>query len=218
MADNGGLKLVGVPEFKDEFQAIAISDEIEEEMTAINAIYGDHTWEIETAFTSDTGQPKIRTCLRLPGRHVSGGSDSDAAEDGGMSLKILLPGAYPQVQPEFQDVARWNKLDTRSRNICIIYLLAVHAVFTPGAVCMYDVMEHAAERVAFLDGGGALDAASLWLTPETKEQLEWTRWAGLDACDSTRWVECTICRDDCLALRMVHLPCGCYYCPGCLKS
>ncbi|KAK2615343.1 hypothetical protein N8I77_002106 [Diaporthe amygdali] len=212
MSGDGQLKFIGVPSFTTDFEVVDISDEIKEELTVINSIYGDGTWEIETTY-SENGNSKIRTRLRLP-------LHPDFEEE--VSLNIVLPLAYPNEPPEFKGVSKWNKLPPRKRNICSLVFLAIHELFEPGGVCMYEVMEYVTERSALLDDCGMLLVAdprkSQDVKPSLIDELQWTNWYDLDVSNIAAEATCTVCMDEGLAFRMAPLPCGCYYCITCFNG
>lgn len=212
MAEQGHLKLIGVPQFSTDFEVIDISDEIREEIIAINSIYGDGTWEIETTY-NENNYSKIRTRLRPPTK--------DFSEDD-VSLNIVLPSTYPHQRPEFKGVSKWNKMPQRDRNICMLVFVAVHEIFEPGNVCMYEVLENVSDRSTLLDDSGKLDATgvnkSKGVAPGLVDELQWTLWDDLDVSNITAEAYCTVCMDGNLAFRMVPLPCGCYYCMTCFAS
>ena len=176
----------------------SIPQKVRGEMLAINTTHGAGTWKLEAAF-SKNGKSYIRTCLRLPCQ---------------VKLNVLLPGTYPQEQPAFQpvEIARWNKLPTRERNICLITFFAVSSVFQPHTVCMQETIEAVEKRIAFIDDAGKVVNWNLWLTPELKKELRWTKSRNIDATELTKQETCPICFDECLASSMVPLPCGCHYC------
>lgn len=212
MAEQGRLKLIGVPQFSTDFDVVDISDEIREEIIVINSIYGDGTWEIETTYNQD-GSSKIRTRLRPPTK--------DFSEDD-VSLNIVLPSTYPYQRPEFKGVGKWNKLPQRDRNICMLVFAAVHEIFEHGNVCMYEVLEHVSDRSTLLDDSGKLGATSAskskGVAPGLVDELQWTLWDDLDVSNIAVEAYCTVCMDEGLAFRMVPLPCGCYYCMTCFTS
>lgn len=213
MTAQGQLKVIGVPQFTTEFEVLDIPDEIQEEIIAINSIYGDNTWEIETTY-NENGSSKIRTRLRPPSQ--------DPSEDV-VSLNIVLPSTYPRQRPEFKGVNKWNKLPQRQRNICILIFVAFHELFEPGNVCMYEVLEHVADRSGHLDENGVLDATDAGkphgVAPGLVDELQWTVWREcLDASNIAAEATCTVCMDDDLAFRMAPLPCGCHYCMSCFTS
>lgn len=212
MAGQGPLKFIGVPQFTTDFEVVNISDEIREEVIVINSIYGDGTWEIETAY-NEKGSSKIRTRLRPPTKDLS---------EHDVSLNIVLPSRYPHQRPEFKGVSKWNKLPQRDRNICMLVFAAVHEIFEPGDVCMYEVLENVSDRSNLLDDSGKLDAKgaskSKGVAPGLVDELQWTLWDDLDVSNIAAEAYCTVCMDEGLAFRMVPLPCGCYYCMTCFTS
>lgn len=212
MAEQGHVKLIGVPQFSTDFDVVDISDEIREEIIAINSIYGDGTWEIETTYKQD-GSSKIRTRLRP--------LTKDFSEDD-VSLNIVLPSTYPHQRPEFKGVSKWNKLPQRDRNICMLVFAAIHEIFEHGNVCMYEVLENVSDRSTLLDDSGKLDATvaskSKDVAPGLVDELQWTLWDDLDISNIAAEAYCTVCMDEDLAFRMVPLPCGCYYCMSCFIS
>lgn len=211
MADQGQLRLIGVPQFATEFEVVDISDEIEGEMLAINSIYGEGTWKIETTYI-DKGSPKIRTRLKIPAQ------DPSSVEEG-VSLNIVLPSTYPHQRPEFKGVNKWAKLSRRDRNICILVFVAIHQHFGTGNVCMYEALEHVAERSSLLDDSGVLDASKTRdAEPDLVDELQWTFWNDLDISSISTETSCTVCMDEGLAFQMAPLPCGCYYCMTCFTG
>ncbi|KAG6359199.1 hypothetical protein INS49_012719 [Diaporthe citri] len=212
MAEQGQLKVIGVPQFTTDFEVVDISDEIQEEIIAINSIYGDGTWEIETTY-NESGSSKIRTRLRPPVQ--------DALEDD-VSLNIVLPSTYPHERPEFKEASKWSQLHPRKRNICILTFVAIHELFEPGNVCMYEVLEYVADRSSLLDDIGMLDATdartSHGVAPGLVDELQWTLWDDLDVSNISAEAACTVCMDDDLAFRMAPLPCGCHYCMTCFTT
>lgn len=212
MAQQGHVKLIGVPQFSTDFDVVDISDEIREEIIAMNSIYGDGTWEIETTYKRD-GSDKIRTRLKPPTK--------DFSEDD-VSLNIVLPSTYPHQRPEFKGVNKWNKLPQRDRNICMLVFAAVHEIFEPGNVCMYEVLENVSDRSTLLDDSGKLDATSAskfkGVAPGLVDELQWTLWDDLNVSNIAAEVCCTVCMDEDLAFRMMALPCGCYYCTTCFNG
>lgn len=212
MAQQGQLKFIGVPQFTADFEAVDISDEIQEEIIAINSIYGDGTWEIETTYNEE-GSSKIRTRLRLPAKDPSNDS---------VSLNIVLPSTYPHERPEFKGVSKWNRLPQRNRNMCMLVFVAIYETFQPGNVCMYEALEYVSDRSSLLDDSGELDATgtsgSQDVAPGLMDELQWTLWDDLDVSNIAAEAYCTVCMDEDLAFRMAPLPCGCYYCITCLTS
>ncbi|KAK7722543.1 hypothetical protein SLS64_001080 [Diaporthe eres] len=212
MSEQGQLKLIGVPQFTTDFEVVDISDEIQEEIIAINSIYGDGTWEIETTY-NENGSSRIRTRLRPPGK--------DPLEDD-FSLNIVLPSTYPREPPEFKEAGKWSKLHPRQRNICTLVFVAIHELFEPGNVCMYDVLEYVADRSSLLDDSGMLDATeareSHGVAPGLMDELQWTLWDDLDVSNISAEAACTVCMDDDLSFRMAPLPCGCHYCMACFTT
>lgn len=212
MAEQGQLKLIGVPQFTTDFEVVDISDEIQEEIIVINSIYGDGTWEVETTY-NENGSSRIRTRLRPPGK--------DPLEDD-FSLNIVLPSTYPREPPEFKEAGKWSKLHPRQRNICTLVFVAIHELFEPGNVCMYDVLEYVADRSSLLDDSGMLDATeareSHSVAPGLMDELQWTLWDDLDVSNISAEAACTVCMDDDLSFRMAPLPCGCHYCMACFTS
>lgn len=212
MTGQGQLKVIGVPQFTTDFDVVDISDEIQEEIIVINSIYGDGTWEIETTYT-ENGSSKIRTRLRPPAK--------DPSEEK-VSLNVVLPSTYPHERPEFKGVGRWNRLPQRNRNICMLVFVAIHEIFEPGNVCMYEALEYVSDRSSLLDDGGKLDVTdaskSQGVAPGLMNELQWTLWDDLDVSNIAAEVCCTICMDEGLAFRMAPLPCGCYYCTTCFTS
>lgn len=206
------LKLIGVPQFATDFEVIDISDEIHEEITVINSIYGDSTWEIETTY-SENGSSKIRTRLRPP--------TQNPLEDD-LSLNVVLPSTYPRERPEFKEASKWNKLDPLKRNIFTLVFLGIHELFEPGNVCMYEVLEYVRDRSALLDYCGMVDATgaseSHGVAPGLVDELQWTLWDDLDVSNISHEAACTVCMDEDLAFRMAALPCGCHYCMTCFTS
>lgn len=212
MAEQGQLKLIGVPHFSTDFEVVDISAEIREEIIVINSIYGGGTWEIETTY-KENNSSKIRTRLKPPTK--------DFSEDD-VSLNIVLPSTYPYQRPEFKGVSKWNKMPQRDRNICMLVFVAVHEIFEPGNVCMYEVLENVSDRSTLLDDSGKLDATgatkSKGVAPGLVGELQWTLWDDLDVSNIAAEAYCTICMDEDVAFRMVPLPCGCYYCMTCFTS
>lgn len=211
MAAQGQLQLIDVPHFTTDFEVVDISDEIQEEIIVLNSIYGDGTWEIETTY--ENGSSKIRTRLKPP--------VNDPCEDT-VSLNIVLPSTYPHERPEFKGISKWRKLPKRNQSICILVFAAIHELFKPGNVCMYEALEYVADRGALLDDGGKLDAKhasrSQGVGPGLEDELQWTLWDDLDVSNVTAEATCTVCMDEDLAFRMAPLPCGCYYCMTCFTS
>ncbi|KAL1859548.1 hypothetical protein Daus18300_009549 [Diaporthe australafricana] len=212
MAANGQLKLIGIPRFATDYEVVEISDKIKDELTAINSIYGDGTWEIETTY-SEHGSAKIRTRLRLP---LQDGFDDE------VSLNIVLPSTYPQKRPEFKGFSGTNALSQHKRNICVLMFVGIHDLFEPGLVCMYEAIQYVQERSPLLDESGMLGAPdaieSHGITPDLMEELQWTLWDDLDVSNVAAEATCTVCMDEDLAFRMAPLPCGCHYCMTCLSE
>lgn len=211
MAEEGQLKLIGVPQFATDFEAVDIPDEIQEEIIAINSIYGDGTWKIETTYI-ENGSSKIRTRLRPPAQ------DGSSFEDG-VSLNIVLPSTYPHQRPEFKAVDKWSKLPQRQRNICVLIFAAIHQLFETGNVCMYEILEYVADRINLLDDSGMLDTSrSRGIATGLVDELQWTLWNDLDVSNIATETACTVCMDEGLAFQMAPLPCGCHYCMTCFTG
>jgi hypothetical protein len=213
MADQGQLKLIGVPQFATDFEVVDVSEEIREEILAINSIYGDGTWEVETTYI-ENGKPKIRTRLRPPAREQDPSSPGDR-----VSLNVVLPSTYPQERPEFKGVGKWKSLSPGHRNVCILVVEAVYRLYEAGSVCMYQALEFVADRSSLLDEDGRLDAVKARdVAPGLVEELQWTHWDDVDVSNITAVAECTVCMDEGLAFQMAPLPCGCHYCLTCFTG
>ncbi|EJT69673.1 impact family protein [Gaeumannomyces tritici R3-111a-1] len=135
-----------------------MSEELQDEVEALNSIYGDGT-------LSPSGDPDIYI-LQLPGGNSNGDGDlpssstAPAAEDR-PSLRLRLPASYPDEPPAVLGThSSGGRAPGAAARHLALFRQALGAAYQPGAVCLFDALEELARLREDEDAAIAAAAAA----------------------------------------------------------
>ncbi|KAL8383119.1 hypothetical protein RB595_006737 [Gaeumannomyces hyphopodioides] len=131
-----------------------MSEELQDEVEALNSIYGEGT-------LSPSGDPDIYI-LQLPGGGDGDPSSSTApvAEDR-PSLRLRLPASYPDEPPAVLGIhSSGGRAPGAAARDLALFRQALGAAYQPGVVCLFDALEELARLREDEDAAAAAAAAA----------------------------------------------------------
>ncbi|PNY25327.1 V-type proton atpase catalytic subunit a [Tolypocladium capitatum] len=154
----------------DDMELPAMSDELLDEVEAINSIYGEDS----LACADDDASP-CTYILRLPG--------------GASSLRLRFPASYPTEPPSVLGTqhSSGGVKGAGARDLGL-FRDVLAAAFQPGAVCLFDAVEEFGRRAA--EGGAAGDDVDAPTTQTTHDAPSGPRPQDADppAAERPRWI------------------------------
>jgi RWD domain/Zinc finger, C3HC4 type (RING finger) len=175
-----------------------LNTELEDEVGALNAIYGDSTLTIASYGESYT------TCLLK-------------SEDGPYSWEIRFPASYPSEAPNVVGIdSLWMSIGPKTKQEATRIQRIVEESFTPGQVCMFDVVNmlrvQAKMEVPKDSVEEFVQTSSLSTTSRVPpRQLP-------DFADLESLTQCGSCLDEYMMVDLAKLPCRHTFCPECVQS
>lgn len=133
-----------------------MSEELQDEIEALNSIYGDGT-------LSPSGDPDIYI-LQLPSSSTGDDDPSSAASTAAEdrpSLRLRLPTSYPDEPPAVLGThSSGGRAPGAAAWDLALFRQALGAVYQPGAVCLFDALEELARLREDDDSAAAAAAAA----------------------------------------------------------
>jgi hypothetical protein len=175
-----------------------LNTELEDEVDAVNAIYGESTLTITSFSESYT------TCLLK-------------SEDGPFSWEIRFPTSYPAEPPYIVGIdSLWMSIGSKTKLATTKMQQLIDESFTPGQVCMFDVVNvlqvQARMEVPQNSVQEFVQTSSLSTSSKNPpRQLQ-------DFADLESLAQCASCLDEYMTVDLVKLPCHHIFCPDCIQS
>lgn len=208
-----------------------ISESLSDEVKAINAIYGETTFQIVSIMDE-----KVRALFRLPTTTYMTDRPVFDWDKGVWTVKrqihatatdvaffIDFPSGYPTDSPVLRGLDA-SMQEYRERSLWRYHLLmfcALQQVFVSGLVCMFDLVELVLPLLTGFTEDG-LDLARLQtVVPEfdgSNKRWRWTYLSFVDMAKAFVKTECAICLDVGFGFEMVPFFCGHFFCFDCFQS
>ena len=151
---------VTIPTSQSGQKGTSMSDDLENEISAINSIYGDGTFVLSNDESAhDLSSTAAIYCISIPDQDVS--------------LRVQCPPSYPQDQPlSFIGVIAVGESVPKGYGQHVLALAQdiVGEVYTPGYVCMFDVLETISQRLADGDNDNDDDGEGRGVEEDRKDE------------------------------------------------
>ena len=190
------------------YMSQALSDEIE----AINAIYGDGSFQVIR-----TNPHKTQTRLVIPP------TEETSPPTTSLAFWIDFPSDYPASPPSVNgaDVALEKQRNAQVWRSHLALFSTLQYTFNPGDVCVFDWLETSVPILECLSTDSFQPEHLSTLIPRDHfdpDNWRWPRRSLVDMSTYSQTLTCAICMDENFAFRLIRLPCMHHWCFSCFQA